>query len=102
MFLAGNPIDTERAEEKGLVSHVVKRENLREFTYSPARGISENAPLSMISLKKTINILEAGKPLSKEDEELIRALARKVRESEDSEEGKKAFAENRKPVFGGR
>lgn len=102
MFLAGNPIDTERAEEKGLVSHVVKREDLAEFTYSLARGISENAPLSMISLKKTINILEEGKPLSREEEELIRSLARKVRESEDSEEGKNAFAEKRKPVFGGR
>ena len=102
LFLAGNPIDAERAGEKGLVNHVVKREYLAEFTYSLARGISENAPLSMISLKKTINILEAGKPLSKEDEELIRSLARKVRQSEDSEEGKKAFADKRKPVFGGR
>ena len=102
LFLTGNPIDAARAEKKGLVNHVVKRENLREFTRSRARGIRENAPLSMISLKKTINILEEGKPLSKEDEELIRSLARKVRGSEDSGEGKRAFAEKRKPVFRGK
>ena len=102
LFLTGNPIDAKRAVEKGLVNHAVKRKDLVEFTYSLARGISENAPLSMISLKKTINILETGKPLSKKDEELIMSLARKVRESADSEEGKRAFAEKRKPVFRGR
>ena len=102
LFLTGNPIDAKRAEEKGLVNHAVKREDLAEFTYSLARGISENAPLSMISLKKTINILETGKSLSEEDEETVRSLARKVRESVDSEEGKRAFAEKRKPFFRGR
>ncbi len=102
LFLTGNPIDARRAEEKGLVNHAVKRKDLVEFTYSLARGISENAPLSMISLKKTINILETGKPLSEEDEETVMSLARKVRESADSEEGKRAFAEKRKPVFRGR
>ena len=102
LFLTGNPVNAERALEKGLVDHVVKRDELEKFTYALAEGISENAPLSMISMKKMINIWEEGRPLPEENEELIRSLFAEVRKSGDSREGKKAFLEKRKPVFRGK
>ena len=102
LFLAGNSVKAERALEKGLVNYVVRRDELEEFTYALAEGISENAPLSMISMKKMINIWEEKNPLSRENEELIKSLLAKVRESSDAGEGKKAFLEKRKPVFKGK
>ncbi len=101
LFLTGNPVNAERALQKRLVDHVVKRDKLEEFTYGLAEGISENAPLSMISMKKMINIWEEGRPVSEENEELIRSLFAKVRKSSDSEEGKRAFLGKRKPIFKG-
>ena len=102
LFLTGNPVSARRALEKGLVDHVVKRDELEKFTYALAEGISENAPLSMISMKKMINIWEEENPLSEENEELVKSLLAKVRKSSDSREGKKAFLEKRKPVFRGK
>lgn len=102
LFLTGNPVRAERALEKGLVDHVVGRDELEKFTYALADGIGENAPLSMISMKKMINIWEEGNPLSKENEELVKSLLIRVQKSKDSKEGKKAFIEKRKPVFKGK
>lgn len=102
LFLTGNSVNAERALEKGLVDHVVGRDELEKFTYALAEGISENAPLSMISMKKMINIWEEENPLSKENENLIKSLLSMVRKSKDSKEGKKAFIEKRKPVFKGK
>ncbi len=101
LFLTGNPVNAQRALEKGLVDHIVKRQSLEEFTYGLADGISTNAPLSMISIKKMINIWEQGRRLSEEDEKLIKSAFADVRQSSDSREGKKAFLEKRKAFFKG-
>ena len=102
LFLAGTSVNAERALEKGLVNHVVERNELEGFTYALAEEISKNAPLSMISMKKMINIWEEKNPLSKENGELIKSLLARVRESSDAKEGKKTFLEKRKPVFKGK
>ena len=100
LFLVGRPISSERARDIGLVNFMVSREELQEFTYGIAKEISENAPLSLKTLKEITNALEK-RTISDEDEQLIRQMTLKVQNSQDYKEGQKAFSEKRKPEFKG-
>ena len=67
-----------------------------------AEEISGNAPLSLKTMKKLFNIWHYNQPISEEDEQLIKEMFTKVQNSEDYQEGQRAFNEKRKPVFKGK
>lgn len=100
LLLTAEPISAQRAYEIGLVNRVVPGRELRERTQEIAQRIAANAPLSV----------RAGKAMVYEAAERGRggALAAGERlfeaayNSEDAQEGPRAFREKRKPVWRGR
>lgn len=101
MAFTAQPVGAERAERLGLVNHVVPNSELEGFTYSLARTIAENAPLSISVMKEQLRILAGAHPMSPQGFERVQGLRRVVYDSHDYQEGIRAFKEKRKPHFRG-
>ncbi len=101
MFFTAQPIDAERAMRIGILNHLVPGDQIEAFTFDMARQIAENSPLSIAVIKEQLRILSCSHPLSPDTFERIQGLRRRVYDSNDYREGKRAFLEKRKPVFQG-
>ncbi len=100
MLLTGDRIDAAEALRIGLVSRVVEPDQLLPTAQALAHRIAANAPLAVAAVKRLAQVgseltLAAGL-------ELEQHAFGVLRDSEDRIEGRKAFAEKRKPVFRGR
>ena len=100
LILTGRRIDAREAERIGLVTRVVPLGDLRGEALSVASAIAENGPLAVRAAKAAVwRGLDV--PLD-EGLRLEQLLAEPVRQSEDAQEGPRAFLEKRKPKFKGR
>jgi len=84
----------------GLVNQVVPKGELEAFTRDYATKIGRNAPLTQRSAKATVDQLL--KPAAERDLAMLDKLIADCFNSEDYQEGVKAFSEKRRPVFKGR
>ena len=103
LFHVGSNIDAGRAQEIGLVNHVVDTDQLAEQALLMAGAIAANAPLSLAGNKRVIrSLLEARSELDPELQAELVELRESCFRSEDFREGIASFAEKRKPDWKGR
>ncbi len=99
MFFTGRHFDAREAERMGLVNRVVADDRLEATVEEMARGIADNAPLTVRAAKIVV-----GELLKDPQDRDIAAAERAVDacfRSSDYKEGQAAFAEKRKPRFTG-
>jgi enoyl-CoA hydratase/carnithine racemase len=100
LMLTGRRIDAREAHDMGLVSGVVKQENLLDEAMDIARTMAENAPVPMALVKRCL--VRSGE-IGLEDAmtyETDAMMACAV--TEDAKEGAMAFLERRKPKYSGK
>ena len=100
LLFTGRTVTAAEALQIGLVDHVVPGDQVYSTARSLAGSIAANAPLALRAIKRALN-RNVGRP-----HDTARVITRELRMAldvtDDYEEGLRAFAERRQPVFTGR
>ncbi len=100
LLFTGDVIDAATAKEMGLVSRVVAHEDLLPTAMALARKIAGNPPLAVQALKAGLR--RTLEPDWRDTGRWASEQIGRLRKTEDSQEGVRAFLEKRQPVYVGR
>ena len=100
ILLLGDPLPAERLYELGVISHIAEPADLETVAAAVIHRTSENAPLSLKTMKALIVREMAYRDQIPHAD--IDGLVEQVRRSEDAQEGMAARLARRKPAFKGR
>jgi enoyl-CoA hydratase/carnithine racemase len=100
LFYSADAIDAARAFAIGLVEHVVPDGDFAAFAQGYCERTAALAPLTLAAAKTAARAI--GQAGDAYDRDLCERVVQACFESEDYAEGRRAFAEKRKPVFRGR
>jgi enoyl-CoA hydratase/carnithine racemase len=99
IFYTARHFTADEAKAMGLVNRVVPEVELEECVRGYCETIADNAPLTILALKRTVTELLRSSTAS--DHELCDRLVAECFASQDFIEGRRAFMEKRRPVFRG-
>jgi enoyl-CoA hydratase/carnithine racemase len=99
LFFTARRVAPEEALRIGLVNRVVAANEIDDAVAQTARGICENAPLTIAGIKAIAR--ELGKPAGARDLAKLERFVEVCFTSHDFAEGRRAFMERRKPDFSG-
>lgn len=100
LLFSARRLDAAEALAAGLVQFVAADDRLVGDVEAYARQIADNAPLTLATIKASLR--QFARYAQAPDTSSIDALVRRCNDSEDHREGRRAFAEKRKPVFQGK
>jgi enoyl-CoA hydratase/carnithine racemase len=100
MLMTGEFITAEEGFRVGLVQEIVPKDKHMDRVYEVAHSIAENAPLAVRTIKKAA-VTGRAIPDFADRVRNSSKMASEIRDSEDSREGLKAFAEKREAKFTG-
>lgn len=96
ILLSGRHVKAERAYQIGLADEVFEPEDIEEQTYAFAEELCQRAQFTVRSMKYIISEIMKG---ASEDTEETKRLRLDSFDTEDYQEGVRAFMEKRKPKF---
>jgi enoyl-CoA hydratase len=100
ILLTGKPISAERAYDIGLVNRLAAPDALMDVALDLAEEILDGAPLSVRAARETVMLAtEMGRSAALK---AARHASEHCYNSEDAQEGPRAFAEKRRPLWKGR
>ena len=98
LFLTAERLDAQQLLSVGYLTHLSEPDGLEQLQQGLVKRLESMAPIAMLGMKKHLNRIAQGK-LDVQD---LESDIRRAMNSEDLQEGRKAWAEKRTPVFKGR